>query len=118
MKSKLGIVLKTNFINTYKLKQLTKKKAILYLVLFLYIGISLFMVLHEFLGKVYHTLTLVQLTSYYLTNLFSIASIFSFFFTIFSAKNSLFENKDNDLLFSLPIDKKTVLFSRLSIILL
>lgn len=118
MKSKLGIVLKTNFINTYKLKQLTKKKAILYLFLFLYIGISLFMVLHEFLGKVYHTLTLVQLTSYYLTILFSIASIFSFFFTIFSAKNSLFENKDNDLLFSLPIDKKTVLFSRLSIILL
>lgn len=118
MKNKLKIVLKTHLTNTYKLKQLTKKKIILHLLLFIYIAISLFAVLHEFLSKVYETLTLIQLNTYFLTILFSLASIFSFFFTIFSAKNALFENKDNDLLFSLPIKKTTILFTRLSSILI
>lgn len=74
--------------------------------------------LNEFFTNVYQMFDKVNLSNYYLTIVFSITMLFSFFFTIFSSKNALFENKDNDLLFSLPINKKTILLSRLSSILI
>lgn len=118
MKNKFAIVFKNSFVNTYKLRSLTKRKILLILLLVIYVAASIFMMLNEFFDGVYKTLSQINLNHYYLTIIFSITSIFSFFFTIFSAKNALFENKDNDLLFSLPIRKTTILFSRLSSILL
>ncbi len=41
----------------------------------------------------------------------------SFFFTAFTAKSELFEAKDNELLLSLPIKPRTILLSRLSLLL-
>ena len=118
MKNKYNIILKNSLTNTYKLKSMTKKKLLLIFILVIYVFISIFMMLNNFFGNIYETLFKMNLSHYYLTIIFSITSIFSFFFTIFSAKNALFENKDNDLLFSLPIKKKTVLLSRLSSILI
>ena len=118
MKNKFLTILKTNLINTYKLKAITKKKLILILILASYIAVSIFMMLNEFFTNVYQMFDKVNLSNYYLTIVFSITMIFSFFFTIFSAKNALFENRDNDLLFSLPIKKKTILLSRISSILI
>lgn len=41
----------------------------------------------------------------------------SFFFTAFTAKNELFEAKDNELLLSLPIKPRIILLSRLALLL-
>ena len=41
----------------------------------------------------------------------------SFFFTAFTAKTELFEAKDNELLLSLPIKPRTILLSRLALLL-
>lgn len=112
MKNKLGIILKTKLTNTYKVKSITKKKLLLYIILFLYIAASIFIMLNEFLTNLYEMLLSNHLQNYYLTTLFSLSSLFVLFFTIFSTKNALFDNKDNDLLFSLPIDKKIILLSR------
>lgn len=113
MKSKFGLILKTHLIHTYKLKRMTSKKLLLFLGLFFYVSVSIFMMLREFFDNIYKMLLEMNFVSTYFVILFLIASLFSFFFTIFSAKNSLFENKDNDLLFSLPVSRKTILFTRL-----
>lgn len=42
----------------------------------------------------------------------------SFFFTAFTAKSELFEAKDNELLLSMPIKPRTILFSRMAILLI
>lgn len=118
MKNKYKIVLKNSLVNTYKLKRLTPKKILLVFILFAYVFLSLFLLMNDFLSNIYTIFLKANLNSYYLTVIFSLATIFSFFFTIFSAKNALFENKDNDLLFSLPIKKKTILLSRLSTIII
>lgn len=118
MKNKFKIVLKTYLTNTYKLKSMSKKKFILISILAIYLFASMFMMLTGWLSNIYENLTKVNMDIYYLTIIFALSSIVSFFFTIFSAKNALFENKDNDLLLSLPIAKKTILLSRLSNILI
>ncbi|MBE6927495.1 MAG: hypothetical protein E7467_03245 [Ruminococcaceae bacterium] len=41
----------------------------------------------------------------------------SFFFTAFTAKTELFESKDNELLLSLPIKPRTILLSRIALLL-
>ena len=42
----------------------------------------------------------------------------SFFFTAFTAKSELFEAKDNELLLSMPIKPRTILLSRMAVLLL
>lgn len=118
MKNKLGILLKNSLTNTYKLRSMTKKKLLLIIGLVAYVFVSIFAVLSNYFGNIYEKLSDINLSNYYLTIIFSLTSIFSLFFTIFSTKNALFENKDNDLLFSLPIKKETILLSRLSTILI
>ena len=118
MKNKLGILLKNSLTNTYKLRSMTKKKLLLIIGLVAYVFVSIFAVLSNYFGNIYEKLSDINLSNYYLTIIFSLTSIFSLFFTIFSTKNALFENKDNDLLFSLPIKKETILLSRLSSILI
>ena len=118
MKNKFKIILKNNLINTYKLKSVSKKKLSLILLLIIYIFISMFMMFSDFFENIFDTFSKINLSSYYLVIIFTFSSLFSFFFTIFSSKNALFENKDNDLLFSLPIKKKTILLSRLSNVLI
>ena len=118
MKNKFKIILKNNLINTYKLRSISKKKLVLILLLVVYIFSSMFMMFSDFFKNIYETFSKINLTSYYLVIIFTLSSIFSFFFTIFSSKNALFENKDNDLLFSLPVKLKTILLTRLSSLLI
>ncbi len=47
-----------------------------------------------------------------------IVTIMTFIEGIYKSQGILFESKDNDLLFSLPIKKKTILLSRISSILI
>lgn len=118
MKNKFLIVFKNSIMNSYKLRSLTKRKVLLILILAAYIIVSLYMVFNDFFLNIYEKLNLLNLANYYLIFLFIIVSFLSFFFTIFTAKNALFENKDNNLLFSLPVKKKTILLSRLTNLLL
>ena len=118
MKNKFSLIFKNSLINNYKLKKITKRKILLIGILLVYVFASIFMLLNDFFSNMYELFSKANLSNYYLTIIFSLTSIFTFFFTIFSAKNALFENKDNDLLFSLPLTKKTILLSRLANILI
>lgn len=60
----------------------------------------------------------VNLTYVMLTMFMLITIIVSFFEIIYKSQGMLFESKDNDLLFSLPIKKSTILFIRLLKLLL
>ena len=113
MKNNLFSLLKINIINSLKLKSMRKNKKILIIIGIIYIVGCISFTLFTFFSGLYKTLVSVNLTLYFIPLLFLFASLFSFYFTIFSAKAGLFQNKDNDLLLSLPINKKTVLLSRL-----
>lgn len=118
MKNNTLLLLKNNIINAYKIKKVTKKKLIGYIIFGIYliacVGISIGMMTNG----LYKALDEQQMTSYYIPLLFSIASLFIFVFSIFSAKSSLFDNKDNDLLLSLPIKRSNILTSRLLMIII
>ena len=95
-----------------KIKKNRPIKNILYLFLGIYILISL-----VFSSSLYSKIAFDYLTKFnleiYLIIMFSILSVFSIFmFTLHSAKSKLFNSNDNDLLFSLPIKSKIILFSR------
>ncbi len=113
MKSKLLLLLKTNIINTYKIKSRSKKSWIGIIILALYVIAVLGASLGMYMNKLYTTFNEMGMAGYYIIALFSIASMFSFFFSIFSAKSGLFDNKDNDLLLALPVSRKDILTSRL-----
>lgn len=116
MKNKLWTLFKTSVVNTFKFKKMSNKKKILISLLVIYVGFSLIFTIFSVLNTIFNTLSEANLTSYYLIILFALTSLFTFFFTIFSAKSCLFDNKDNNLLLSLPIKKTTILLCRLLII--
>lgn len=113
MKNNLFLLLKTNLLNAFKIRGTSKKKKILIGIGALYIIGALLLSVGLYEKQIFDSFKQVNLLSYFLIIVFSLASIFSFLFTIFSAKSGLFENKDNDLLFSLPLKKSTILLSRL-----
>ena len=114
MKNKFFILFKTIFINTFKLKKASKKTIVLFSFLFIYVAFSLFVSLSLFFNNIYETFYAIGLGNMFLTIIFSLASFSSIAFTIFSSKNALFDNKDNDLLFSLPINRNIVFLTRIS----
>lgn len=109
-------LIKINFINSFKLKNSNPRKKLGIAILIIYVVGALGATLGMFLNGLFDTLEKVNLVSFYIPLMFSIASLFALFFTIFSAKGWLFENKDNDLLLSLPIKKSSILFSRYSLV--
>lgn len=122
---KLWILFKNTFINSYKLntilsdkktkkvKSKTVKKQILTLLICIYIiGIILM-----YAQMTYSSLKKVNV-QYMLISVFVMATILMMFFrSIFNAKTSIFNSKDNDMLFSMPI-KPVVIFSNRVITLL
>lgn len=112
MKNKLGILFKTMFLNNYKIKTMSAKKWALVVFAAIYILGYLILSLGHFFTNLFETLTALNMSSYYLVILFSIASLFACVLSIFSAKSTLFNNKDNDLLLSMPIKRSEVLASR------
>ncbi len=112
MKNKTLLLLKMNLINTYKLKDKNKKKLFLIFILIIYVAVVLFISIKNMMVNLINTLIDYNLLNYYLTLLFTIASIMACIFSIFFAKSKLFDNKDNNLLLSLPVSKKNIFYSR------
>ena len=112
MKNNVLLLLKTNILNMYKFRSINKKKAILTSVLIIYVIVTLMTSAGALLNNMFNLLNKLNITSYYVPLIFIIMSLFSFFFTIFASKSWLFDNKDNDMLLSLPIKKGDVLISR------
>lgn len=109
------ILLKKDLRNTFGIDKLRKTKPIklvLYALLALYIMGSI-----GFSIAVYANIAADFLLKYnllpYMIIMFIVLAFFScFMFTVFSAKARLFDNKDNDLLFSMPIKSKNIYASR------
>lgn len=112
MKNKTWLLLKITLINSFKLRKRSKKSIIIFSALALYLVGTISMSLGFFLNHILETLKKVNLVNYFIPLLFSLAALFAFVFSIYSAKAGLFENKDNDLLLSLPVSKKIILLSR------
>ena len=110
--NKLFKILKINIINSFKFKTYSKKKKVLIGIFAFYIIGSIMVSISMLLNEIFKTLQSVNLITYFIPILFSLSSLFAFIFSIYSAKASLFENKDNDLLFSLPLKKEIIVLSR------
>ena len=115
MKNKLFSLIKINIINSFKLNNLKNKtisKKILITLGIIYLfGVVLF-TFGFYSYSLFDTLNKANLSSLYIPIIFILGILIAFIMLIHNAKAILFENKDNDLLLSLPIKKQTVLFAR------
>ena len=114
MKNKFITILNTTINNSFKLKVTSKKKKIGIIVLLIYL---IFCIMYTFkinLSTIFETLKSLNLTSYFLSVIVFLSSLFSFCMTFFLAKNILFQNKDNDLLLTLPLKKELIISTRLT----
>ena len=93
----------------YKSKKNTKNKLTFPLLLFFLVAVSIGGYA-ELIAKPLHQ---VNLTYVLLTMFIFLVSILSFMQGIYKSQGILFECKDNDMLFSLPIKKSTILFLRI-----
>lgn len=93
----------------YKSKKNSKNKLAFPIFLFLLVAISIGGYA-ELIAKPLHD---VNLTYVLLTMFIFLVSVLSFMQGIYKSQGILFECKDNDMLFSLPIKKSTILFLRI-----
>lgn len=114
MKNKFITVLNTTINNSFKLKVTSKKKKIGIVVLLIYLIFCFMYTFKINLSTIFETLKSLNLTSYFLSVIVFLSSLFSFCMTFFLAKNILFQNKDNDLLLTLPLKKELIISTRLT----
>lgn len=114
MKNKFITILNTTINNSFKLKVTSKKKKIGIIVLLIYLIFCFMYTFKINLNTIFETLKSLNLTSYFLSVIVFLASLFSFCMTFFLAKNILFQNKDNDLLLTLPLKKELIISTRLT----
>ena len=114
MKNKFIIILNTTINNSFKLKVTSKKKKIGIIVLLIYLIFCFMYTFKINLSTIFETLKSLNLTSYFLSVIVFLASLFSFCMTFFLAKNILFQNKDNDVLLTLPLKKELIISTRLT----
>ncbi len=115
----LLLLLKARITNTYNIKKLfmtNKYKLILYVILACYVIFSLFITFYNGAVGMVDMLVKYQMISYMLVIFFVGASFAAFMFSIYNAKNSMFNSNDNDLLLSMPIKPTTILASRITYI--
>lgn len=96
-----------------------KSMIVVFALLILYcVGVFGFMFYHMF-GYMADTFVLLPPFHWFYFAMVGLLSFgLSFFFTAFTAKSELFEAKDNELLLSMPIRPRTILLSRMAILLL
>ncbi len=109
-------LLKISFINDLginKIKgyKLFKKIAIIFLVL--YVLASLTASISVYTALIMDNLAKYNMNIYMIPMIFLLIFFVSFMFTIYNAKASLFESKDNNLLLSMPINKLVILLSKI-----
>ncbi len=97
-----------NFLN-YKSKKNSKNKLFLPIFLFILVSISI----GSYAELIAKPLYEVNMTYVLLTLFLFVVSILTFMQGIYKSQGILFESKDNDMLFSLPIKKSTILFLRM-----
>lgn len=97
-----------NFFN-YKSKKNSKNKLTFPIFLFLLVAVSI----GGYAELIAKPLDEVNLTYVMLTMFIFLVSVLSFMQGIYKSQGILFECKDNDMLFSLPIKKSTILFLRI-----
>jgi ABC-2 type transport system permease protein len=112
----LWILLKNNFLNTFKINKLLKqKKSKIFLYSFLAIFITLYLLgtvtFYAYMAS--NFLEKNNMLPFLLVLFFALASITTFMLNLYSAKGGLFNTNDNDMLFSMPIKSSTILMSRL-----
>lgn len=114
MKNKFITILNTTINNSFKLKVTSKKKKIGIIVLLIYLIFCFMYTFKINLSTIFETLKSLNLTSSFLSVIVFLSSLFSFCMTFFLAKNILFQNKDNDLLLTLPLKKELIISTRLT----
>lgn len=90
------------------------KKIMLPVILFLVLGFSIGIYAYDIAA----VLSKINLTYIMLTIFFASVTVFTFMEGVYKSQSILFDSKDNDLLFSLPIKKGYILFVRLFKLLL
>lgn len=95
-----------------------KGMLVLFALLMIY-GLGAFVFLfYQMFGVIAETLAAAPSYHWFYFALVGLLSFgISFFFTAFTAKSELFEAKDNELLLSMPIKPRTILLSRMAILL-
>lgn len=106
------------FSNMTARKKNGKGMLVLFALLMIY-GLGSFVFLfYQMFGVIAETLAAAPPYHWFYFALVGLLSFgLSFFFTAFTAKSELFEAKDNELLLSMPIKPRTILLSRMAILL-
>lgn len=114
MKNKFLKILKTTITNSFKLKVTSKRKKIGMSILIIYLLFCFMFTFKSNLTVIYEALKSLNLTSYFLSVVVLLSSLFGFCMTFYMAKNILFQSKDNDLLLTLPLKKEIIISTRLT----
>jgi len=103
---------KLEFLQVTKLYtfQQNKTKFFRFLLLGLILYFSFFVSFYNFYGSLFQLFGQQHL---FLPLVFLLCSFLVFFLTVYSAKNTLFESQDKDLLLTLPISSRTIFLSRI-----
>ncbi|HHT38222.1 MAG TPA: ABC transporter permease [Mollicutes bacterium] len=112
----LYLLLKTRLLNTYNIKKLlnvSKKRMVIYIAIVIYVITTLFISVYEMVSNVANALNEYHLITYMPVLFYLLSTFMVFMFTTYNAKGSMFNSKDNDLLFSMPIKHSDILGSRL-----
>ena len=112
----LYLLLKTRLLNTYNIKKLlnvSKKRMVIYIAIVIYVITTLFISVYEMVSNVANALNEYHLITYLPVLFYLLSTFMVFMFTTYNAKGSMFNSKDNDLLFSMPIKHSDILGSRL-----
>lgn len=116
MKNKLFTLYKAISFDNYKLNNFRRKGNILktsarsLLTVFIFFMILGYSALYSYMG--FDFLKGQGLEKYVLIGFFLVASLFVFMTSVYRSKSMLFDSKDNDILFSMPIKSSTIFFSR------
>lgn len=105
-------------INLEKIKKMKKINLLFFGFIFLYFGFSLTFSITMITDGAINATKEYGLTFYLIPLFFVMISFFLFQLSIFNTKSIMYSARDNDLLLSLPIPSKSILFSRVLITLL
>ena len=119
--NKFFLITKINLLSFFNLKRVTgskfkserKKniaKALVFLIAILYLSWYIYMMV----DMIMPSFVMIGKPIYVLAMLFTLASMFIFITNIVKIKSILFDFKDYDLLFSLPLKRETIIISKLT----